>query len=1044
MNAISKWFIDNPIAAKIIMLVILFGGFLSFPLLPKVFFPEAEINYIRISMSYPGAGPEEIETQICRRIEQAIKQLDDIEEITSTSREGSGEVLIEVTEGGDIQRLINDVKAEVESINTFPTESEKPLIVEQRWEREEMNLMLYADISERDLKELGEQIREEIAALPYVSNVKLLSPRNYEVGIEVSESTLREYGLNFSDVANAIRSYSVNQPGGKITDREGDIALQTRSQAESELDFEQIPLIKKINGSVLTVGDIANVVDGFEETDYYSALNGKQALQIQVLGGGAKNILRTSDNVEAYLEKKVPSLPDNVGLMVWNDRSVHYRLRLETLIKNGSSGLILVFIMLVLFLRPSLAFWVSCGIAIAFLGALWSLSLTPVTLNVLSMFSFIMILGIVVDDAIIVGESVHTQQTRLGNRRLGAIEGTQRVLTPVFFAVISTIIFFAPFFFFDSDIDTKTIAIPVCLALLFSLFESLFLLPSHLAGEPSKRFDKLKNTFWQLLTPLHFVIQKVSDTREKVADSLPAFANGTYRRFLLRTLSAKRITIIVFAAFFSFSFAAVKGGWLPFYFFPRISVNIINAKATMPESVAYSQVINVMNQLEEAAANIKEDINNEYKYELVEDIYSLGYGNSAKVFIKIDDSNERPISAREVANRWRKEIGAVQNVNDLNIGFTLGDMKKPLEYVLRSNSQQQLDNFTHDLVAELKQIEGLFDVLSSLESPSKEVTLAFKEEAFPLSIDLQDISQQVRRAFYGEEVQRIPRQREDVRVMVRYPKEERSYSTTLKEMYISDVQNPELKIPLSNVADIEYRDSLKRIDRLDAMRVNRVSADVEKGFQINLLSQTIQTDILSKLQRVYPDVIVSLKGEHRDSSEFMDQVKMMLTIVMLVIYGLMAVMFRSYWQPFLVLIAIPFGFMGAVFGHLVVGKALSMFSILGMIACAGVVVNDNVVLIDRINTLRLQKYSVRRAVVEAAIQRFRAIVLTSLTTFIGLAPILMEKSVQAQFLIPMVTSLAFGVVCATFITLLFVPSLYLFFVNVQYKFRTKPALATVT
>lgn len=1045
MQPVIRWFVDNPIATKLAMVFIVLAGLLTFPLLDKEFFPQVEIDLIKVSVSYPGAGPEEVEKQICARIEEAVQQLGGIEEIRSVAREGFGEVTIEVKPEEDTQRLLNDVKANVDAINTFPVEAERPQIVEVRWKNTMMRLQLAGDLQERELKELGEQIREEIAALPSVAIVEIHTPRKYEVGIEISETALRDYGLTFDEVAAAIRSYSLNIPGGKIRDSGGDILVQTRAQANYATDFEQIPLRRSVDGNLLRVGDVATVVDGFEDIDIHSALDGSPSLEIWVRNQTSPNILRTSDAVRAYVEQKAAMLPDNVNLSIWADASISYKGRLDTLIYNGSGGLLLVFIVLLIFLRPLLAFWVCSGIAVAFLGAVWGLAFTSVSLNIISMFSFIMILGIVVDDAIIVGESIHSQQVATGSQRLGAINGALSVLAPVTFAVLSTMIFFIPFFFIGDGPEASTMATPVMLALLFSLIEALLLLPSHLANSGGVMLTTVRNALANAFAALMPTLQRIEARRQLLADQIPRFANTYYRRFLLRAVSMRPMTLTVFGFAFLFAIATVRGGWLPFSFFPRVTSDYITASATLPEAAPFSQLMSVSNYLEDSANRLKQRVNDEYGYEIMRGVHVAAYGSTVRVTALLEDGNDRPVGSDELARQYQQEIGELPGVKDLSVGYTIFDLPKPVEFVLRSESQQQLEGFAQELVAAMVATEGVFNVGSTLDSPSNEINLRLKPEANTLAVSLQQVSRQVRRAFYGEEVQRIPRLREDVKVLVRYPREDRSYEEALREMYVARGvgSNTDQWVPLESVVDLDYQKTYKKFERLDRKRVARVSSDIQRGFSARAIIGELRTSEVQRLLEQYPAVSVDLEGEQQENEDFLRETLLFLVLSMLGIFAVMAIMFRSYWQPLLVLTAVPFGFMGAIFGHVIVGVGISMFSILGMMACAGVVVNDNVVLIDRVNQLRRAGYSARRAIVEGAIQRFRPIVLTSITTFLGLSPILFEGSVQAQFLKPMVTSLSFGVMFATFVTLIFVPILYMTGENLSYRFtgrHLKPVL----
>ena len=1042
MRSVVTWFIDNPIAAKLFMVFILVSGLLTFPLLDKEFFPQIKIDTIKVSVNYPGAGPKEVEVNICKRIEEAVKQLGGIKEIRSSAIEGRGEVIIELKQGENTQILLNDIKANVDAIDSFPPDAEPPTIVDQRWRNTMMRLQLSGKVSERDLKELAETMREELAAFPSVAIAELHTPRDYELGIEISRDALLAYDITFDDVAQAIRSYSFNQPAGKIRDDAGDITMQARGQAYQAVDFEELPIRRHSDGAILRVGDVAEVVDGFVDTDIHSVLDGRRSLEIWIINQNNPNILITSEAVRNYVEQQQSLLPDGVELSIWSDASVSYQGRLDTLIYNGSSGLLLVFIVLLIFLRPSLAFWVCSGIAVAFMGAIWLLILTPVSLNIISMFSFIMILGIVVDDAIIVGESIYSQQEMTGDKRQGAINGTLSVMLPVWFAVMSTMIFFTPFFFIGERPEAATMATPVILALFFSLFESLLLLPSHIANTQQSllaRMDLIRRN--QTIVSLRHQLARLELVRLNIAGSIPRFASSHYKQVLLWTMSYKRLTLLVFGFFFIFALASIRGGWLPFSFFPRVTSDYVTAEVVLPESSSFNQLMLIADHLESSAYKLKNQVNDEYQYELVEGVHVTAYGSKARVTVLLEDGNDRPVGSDVLARELQRLIGDLPLVKDLNVGFTIFNLPKPIEFVIRSNDQQQLESFSTALSNQMAEIEGVYNIGTSLDSPSTEINLQLKPEAASLSVSLADAVGQVRRAFYGEQVQRIPRQREDVKVLVRYPKQDRSYEELLNEMYIATSKGSDgsarSQVPLNAVVDTVYSDGFKKIERLDLQRVARVSSDVHRGFSAGAIVNFLEQGAIADLLMQYPDVDIRLAGEEQENNEFLGEVLFFTVLSMLGIFGVMAIMFRSYWQPLLVLTAVPFGFMGGVFGHLIVGVGLSMFSILGMMACAGVVVNDNVVLIDRINTLRRSGFSAKRAVLTGAIQRFRPIVLTSVTTFLGLTPILLETSVQAQFLIPMVSSLSFGVLFATFVTLLFVPALYLVGDDIQSRVRRR-------
>lgn len=1012
MNQMVEWFIKNPIAANLAMIVILVGGLSSFNKIDKQFFPEQKLNKIQVSVIYPGAGPQEVETQIAMRIEEAIDDLDGIDEINSVSTEGSGTVIVDVEEGYDSQRLLNNVKSRIDAINTFPVEAERPQITELNWKSRMISVALAGHLSEKALKELGEKIRDEMSALPDVAQVELRQPRDYEVSIEISESQLRRYGLRFDDMVNAVKSSSLNLPAGKIQTDGGDIQLQTRSQAYVAADFENIVLIRRNDGTQVLLGDVATVTDGFAEIDVENRFNDKRALALDVYVTTHPDVVKTSDQVSQYVETLRPRLPPTVEVHIWRDMSISFKGRMSMLFSNGIGGLVLVFLILMIFLRPLLAMWVCVGIGVAFVGAFWLLPYTGTSLNMISLFAFILILGILVDDAIIVGESIYTHQQGGEPGPPGAIIGTQSVIKPVWFAVVSTMIFFAPMYFLAGDnAAPKVLPVVVLLALSFSLFEAMFILPSHLAHMGPEKVYK------------HHLMLRFESWRQRISNSMTDFAANTYRPFLETCMEWRALTMVSFLMALFISFALLGGGWLSSSFFPKVPVDYVVANVALSQGGAFSEVEEVMATVEGAAKRIKREYNDETRTR-IGSIEAVGYNNSVRVTLEILDIENSDISAYDVKRLWEQYVGDLPMAEDFDISFTAIPLGKPIEFMMSAPDGATLRQVTEELKKELALYPGIFNVRDSLESPRTEIELKLKPQAETLDLSLSDLARQVRRGFYGEEVQRIPLLREDVKVMVRYPLEERRSEEFLREMRIRTPSGVE--VPFETVADIEYVPSYTEIKRRDRKRIATVSADLQPGFSS---AQEIMRSVFERKETEwmaqYPGFQLVTDGEELQRAEFVESLKDLFQFAMIVIFGLLAVAFRSYWQPILILSAVPFGFMGAIFGHLVMGMEISMFSLMGILATAGVVVNDNLVLIDRVNHLREKGVSLKNALLQGAQDRFRPIILTSLTTFIGLMPIMAEPSIQAKFLKPMVISLAFGVALATVVTLIFTPILYL-------------------
>lgn len=1016
MRGPLRWFVDNPIAANLLMLLLIIGGVTGIPALNKQFFPDVEASEVSVTLAYPGAGPTEVEEQICLRIEEAIHDLSGIEAIRSTATQGLATVRVKARPGYDTQRLSADIKTRVDAIDTFPLDAERPTVAALNFRHRMAVVTLSGEIGERALKELGEALRDDLSAQPWVSVVELSKPRPYEVAIEVSEYDLRRYGLSFAAVAEAIRGASLNLPAGAIEARGGDIRLQTRGQAYARAEFEDIALLTRRDGARVLLGDVARVIDGFEDRDLRTRFDNRAAHNLTVFVTQDPDVLRTSEVVNRWIAAKRAQLPPGVSLSIWRDAAKPFRGRVETLLKNGVGGLILVFGVLVLFLRPRLALWVCAGIAVAFLGALFVLQYTPISLNMISLFAFLLILGIVVDDAIIVGEAIHARQSAGEAGRRGARSGVSSVVKPVMYAVISTMIFFVPMFFMPGDLVRAAAGIPVVaiLALTFSLVESLLILPAHLAHMPPQR------------PPRFAVLRRMESLRQRVADGMLHVARRGYRPLLARALRAYPLVAALFFFALMTSLGLYGGGWLRTAFFPSVNADYVQARVALPQGGPFADTLAVLERVEAAAEQLRADYNADPAHTLrgaaIGSISSRGEDNALTVTLEaLSDS----VDSREVARRWEALIGELPESRSFQIDYTINRLGKPISLILTADTLRELKAVSAQLRRSLERYPGVYNVRDTLESSRDDIVLRLKPAAENLSVTLAALARQVRHAFYGAEVQRIPRRREDVRVMLRYPRAERVSVDALSHLRIRTPDGAQ--VPFDTLAEARFEPGYQKIERLDRRRMLEVTGDMSEGANSpREVVRDLLREHLPRWQREYPSLSVSLDGELREESAFRASMLKYMALSMLVIYGLMAIPFRSYWQPLLILTAVPFGIMGAIFGHLITDWQVSLFSLLGVIACAGVVVNDNLVLIDRINRLRAAGYPLLEALLQGGEDRFRPIILTSLTTFIGLLPIMSETSVQAQFLIPMATSLAFGVVFATAVTLLLVPCLYLF------------------
>ncbi|GAB3105633.1 efflux RND transporter permease subunit [Aestuariicella hydrocarbonica] len=1018
MNRLIQWFVENPIAANLLMVVIILGGLSNLASLNKEVFPGVETNLIRVDIPYPGAGPVEVEEQVVKRVEEAIADLEGIEEITSTARLSLGTVQAEAINGYDSQRLLNNIKARVDAISTFPADAEKPIITEALWQREIMSLGIYGDVSEAALKQASEKIRDEIALLPGISIVNIKATRPDEMAVEISEYNLRHYNLSFEQVVNAVRQASLNLPAGTIKSDTGDIQLQTRGQAYSASDFERIVVDSHEDGSQLTIGDVGTVTDGFAEDNIIARLNGKPAVFLEVKSTEKPDIINIAKTVNDYLVQANQELPAGIEITVWQDWSKLFEGRMNLLLKNSLSGLVLVFVILMLFLRPALAAWVCVGIAIAFLGALWLLPLFGVSLNMISMFAFLMVLGIVVDDAIIVGESIYSKQQSGLKGHAAAASGAKAISKPVFFAVVSTMIFFAPLLVIPGGMGDMSYAIPivVILALAFSLLESLLILPSHLSHLKPEQ------------PSTHAWSNRLSQTRGKFAHGLNAFAVNVYRPGLLKMLRNNGTTISLFLIAFGLSAALYGGGWMHRTFMPVVTSDFIRIQVSVPEGSPFSTQALILKQLEQGLEQLKTDpqLFNGDDHGLLGDMQSYAWQNQALVTVTLNPQDNQKVSSSDILNRWKELVGPINDAEQIQESATINAISEDitLRLTLGADDHERMLQAIHDVKTALSTYPGVYDLRDSLTEARSEIEIDLKPNAELLGLGLADIARQVRQGFYGEEAQRIPRGKEDVKVMVRYPKAERNDVDQLGEMRVRTADGR--AIPLETVANIRFVPGYTQIDRIDRKRAIAITAEVAEGKgEPNEIVASLLKNNLPAWRQQYPGFDLTITGDMEDESQFLVSTTRNFGLAILVIYGLMAVAFGSYWQPVLILTAIPFGFMGAVIGHLIMGREVSMMSMLGFFACAGVVVNDNLVLLDRINQLRHQGMEVFAAVVQAGLDRFRPIILTSVTTFIGLVPIMAETSTQARFLIPMVISLSFGVLFATGVTLILVPSLYL-------------------
>jgi multidrug efflux pump subunit AcrB len=1010
MERIISWWTHNPVAANLLMVGILLAGVLGFFSMERETFPSFKPSQVKIEVVWPGAAPQEVEEQIIMRMEEALSGLDNVYRIYSTAAENYGEIEIVTYAKVDMEEFLNEVKGIIDSVNSLPRDMEKPKVRRVIYRQEVFRVAVHGNLDERTLKNLAEDIRDEVAALPYVSIVELFGSRREEVTIEVSEESLRKYGISFASVANAIRGSSVNLSSGRIRTETGDVLLRARNLANSEREFKEIVVHHGESGGIVRVQDVATVVDGFEDEEILATLNGEPAVLVQIMSTDTMQIVKLSDSVRAWMTERQKTLPDGVSLSVWIDDADAYKSRMNTISNSAILGLILVFMVLFLSLRPKVAFWVTAGIAVAFMGTFAILPANDVSLNILSTFAFLLVLGIVVDDAIVVGESIYDHSHHHSGAD-AAVKGAYAVSKPVIFAVLTTVVAFAPWFFLtgeDAQV-TRQLSIVITAALTISVIEAFFILPAHLRHLEHRdhlgRFAR-----WQ----------------KNIEQGIVKFARTVYAGGVSFAVAHRYITSSVFFAMFIISFGVFTNGWVKFSFMPEVEAEIIYLNVTLPTGTPYSRALQVLDQLQVAERNLIEEVESKAALEggsgqLIQGWYTRSRRDSVIAIISLAPPEVRDLSAKEAAMRLRELVGDIPDADEIEINYTMNNSTPRVSYVLKHRNMEMLQAAANELKGKLHEYEGTFYVRDNMRGETFELHMELLPGAEKLGVTIASVSQQVRQAYYGEEVQRLPRENGDVRVMVQYPKDSRYSLESLNNFRVRTDDGRE--IPLLSIVEVEVVAGVQRIQRQDGERMVRVTADVVSEAMSDI-NDDIVDNFLPSLETRYPELIIKHSGQALAEEAFLDELTALYLVALFIMYALIAVAFKSYFLPLLIMTAIPFGFMGAVYGHLAFGVSMAMFSFFGIGAAAGVVVNDNLVLVDYVERLRKEGKSAVDAVVEAGVARFRPIMLTTVTTFVGLMPIMMERSTDAQFLKPAVLSLAFGVLFALFVTLFLVPSLY--------------------
>jgi multidrug efflux pump subunit AcrB len=905
---------------------------------------------------------------------------------------------------------MNDVKIRVDSIASFPKDIEPPKVRQWVNRNEFIRVAVHGEMTEQKLKRLAEKLRREAAVLPAITVVQLFGVRREEVSVQVSEEALRRYGMSFNEVATAIRNTSINQSSGSVRTEVGTYQLKVRSQADTEAEFSDIIIRQTNDGGIIRVGDVATVVDGFEDNPILATLNGEPAVLIQVMTTETMDIVTASNSIREWIEKRQDSLPKGAKLTLWTDNADEFKGRMKTIGSSAAIGLALVLIFLVLTLRPIVALWVAAGIATAYAGAFVFLPTVGVSLNMLSTFAFLLVLGIVVDDAIVVGEGIHTEAHNNSGGIEAAIAGTKLVAKPVIFGVLTTIMAFLPWLFLSGSTSefTRHITWVVILALAFSLVEALFILPSHLSGLRTRDDAKLG---WFG----HF--------QKGISDGIIHFAHKRYRKIGQFAIDRRYLTTSVFITALVVGIGLFNTGWVKKAFMPEMESDQVIVDVTMPEGAPYSRALEILAQLQKAELELEEEVNQRTGGEgkLIENWYTRSRRDSVLAIVKLAPPEIRDMTAKEAALRLRELMGDVPDAKHVSVQYTHNDDGPGFELSIRHPDLDVLRLAVKDIEDQLHTYETLYDVRNNLESASEEIQINLKPGAHKLGLTMSDVTRQVRQAYSGEEVQRLPREGQDVKVMVHYPIESRRSIESLKHFRVRTADGRE--VPLLSVAELVYAPGIKRIQRWNGNRAARVSADLKEQVRDDIM-EDLDENFFPEWEKRYPGIQRGSVGQAEGEARFIKEVMGLYLIAFFAMYAMLAVAFRSYWQPILILVAMPYAYVGAIYGHAALNMTMAIFSYFGIAAAAGVVVNDNLVLIDYTNRLRDQGMKPLEAIVEAGVVRFRPIMLTTATTIVGLTPMMMERSIQAKFLTPIVVSLVSGVFFAFFVTLLMVPALY--------------------
>jgi len=1004
------WMTRHGVAPNLLMAVLLIGGLLMSMQIKQEVFPDFDLDMVEVTVPYPGASPEEVERGIVLVVEEAIRGVDGVKETSAVAAEGLGTVTAELFEGINQQKVYQEIQQEVDRVTTFPEEAEEPQVVLMaRW-RQVLTVELYGDVGEWVLRDTVERVRDRLLLDPNITQIELKGVRPYEIHVEVSEANLRAYSLTLNGIAQQIRATALELPGGKIETTSGEILLRMTERRDWAREFARLPIITTAEGTALRLEDIATVRDTFEDADWVGTYDGERAMGLAVYRVGEQTPIEVSRSVREAMAEIAHDLPPGVSYGIRHDMSEIYEQRLELLLRNAFLGLTLVLILLGVFLEVKLAFWVTMGIPVSFLGAMLFLPLMDVSINMISMFAFIVALGIVVDDAIVAGENIYEYRQRGMGLLEAGIQGARDVAVPVSFSILTNIVAFFPLMTIPGTMGKIFSVIPLVVVTVFTIswVEALFILPAHLAHTKAGGRTRLGQRF-------HHLQQRFSEGFRRTIQNV-------YGPFLDACVRHRYLTIAAAAAILTAVAGFVWSGQIGMILMPRVESDQANATAVLPVGSPLPRAVGVREKLETSARAVAERNGGE---QLLEGIFTVIRENQIEIHAYLTDADVRPISTAEFVRLWREETGLIPGLESIRfesdaVGPSRG---KSLTVELSHRNIDTLDHASADLAERLATFPNVKDIDDGYTPGKEQLNFRLKPEGHSLDLTVREVARQVRDAFYGAEALRQQRGRSEIKLKVRLPEEERISEADIEDLLVRTPVGRD--VPLRQVADVQRGRAYTTISRREGRRTVQVTADVVPMGETSQVMATLNEEVLPELAKMYPGLSYGYEGKQADLRESTSELLITFIIAMLAIYALLAIPFRSYVQPLIVMAAIPFGGIGAVFGHLLMGYDLSLMSLMGLVALSGVVVNDSLVLIDYANRLRREGAGPLDAIHQAGIRRFRPIMLTTLTTFGGLAPMIFETSIQARFLIPMALSLGYGILFATAITLVLVPSLYL-------------------